>query len=76
MGSNICTHGTQQKSPREAGILFVWRARRDSNPRPWLRRPVLYPAELRAQTHFKLSAAIAIYGNPASPDILSERSPE
>ena len=28
------------------GLFFVkikWRARRESNPRTWLRRPVLYP---------------------------------
>src|SRR5438552_12021218 len=26
----------------------MWYARRDSNPRTWLRRPALYPTELRA----------------------------
>ena len=28
---------------------YRWYARRDSNPRTWLRRPALYPTELRAR---------------------------
>lgn len=31
-------------------LFEPWWARRDSNPRPWLRRPTLYPAELPAHS--------------------------
>ncbi len=30
-------------------VETAWYARRDLNPRTWLRRPVLYPTELRAR---------------------------
>ena len=41
------------------GIERTWRARRDSNPDQWLRKPLLYPAELRARCRTAAPSASA-----------------
>src|SRR5215212_1134513 len=48
----------RSREPRCRGSLLdliLWYARRDSNPRTWLRRPALYPTELRAHLRVNYS---------------------
>ena len=52
---------------------LFWRARRDSNSQPRLRRPVLYPVELRARVESLRQKSCSVSTGPANYEFWSGR---